>query len=66
MAGNAFYDLLANYAGDLASLPVYLDLERITLIKTDTIGHSLCKPLIDLNNHLFSSPPASDSGWGDF
>ena len=26
VAGNAFYDLLANYNGDLASFPAYLDL----------------------------------------
>ena len=29
VAGNAFYDLLANYAGDLASFPAYLDLVKI-------------------------------------
>ena len=29
VAGNAFYDLLANYAGDLASFPAYLDLVKV-------------------------------------
>ena len=29
VAGNAFYDLLANYAGDLSSFPVYLDLVKV-------------------------------------
>lgn len=29
VAGNAFYDLLLNYAGDLASLPAYLDLVKV-------------------------------------
>ena len=29
VAGNAFYDLLLNYAGDLASFPAYLDLVKI-------------------------------------
>ena len=29
VAGNAFYDLLANYAGDLANFPAYLDLVRV-------------------------------------
>ena len=29
VAGNAFYDLLVNYAGDLASFPAYLDLVRV-------------------------------------
>ena len=29
VAGNAFYDLLANYAGDLAIFPTYLDLVRV-------------------------------------
>ena len=29
VAGNALYDLLANYAGDLASFPAYLDLVRV-------------------------------------
>ena len=29
VAGNAFYDLLANYAGDLASFPAYLDLTKV-------------------------------------
>ncbi len=29
VAGNAFYDLLVNYAGDLASFPAYLDLVKV-------------------------------------
>jgi hypothetical protein len=29
VAGNAFYDLLANYGGDLASFPTYLNLVKI-------------------------------------
>ena len=29
VAGNALYDLLANYAGDLASFPTYLDLIKV-------------------------------------
>ncbi|MDO4889646.1 MAG: hypothetical protein Q4A25_03100 [Candidatus Saccharibacteria bacterium] len=29
VAGNAFYDLLVNYAGDLANFPAYLDLVRV-------------------------------------
>lgn len=29
VAGNAFYDLLLNYAGDLASFPAYLDLVKV-------------------------------------
>ena len=29
VAGNAFYDLLANYAGDLANFPAYLDLVKV-------------------------------------
>lgn len=29
VAGNALYDLLSNYAGDLASFPAYLDLVKI-------------------------------------
>ncbi len=29
VAGNAFYDLLVNYAGDLASFPAYLDLIKV-------------------------------------
>lgn len=29
VAGNAFYDLLTNYAGDLANFPAYLDLAKV-------------------------------------
>ena len=29
VAGNAFYDLLVNYAGDLANFPAYLDLVKV-------------------------------------
>ncbi|MBR3365901.1 hypothetical protein IKG48_02150 [Candidatus Saccharibacteria bacterium] len=29
VAGNAFYDLLLNYAGDLANFPAYLDLVKV-------------------------------------
>ena len=34
VAGNAFYDLLANYAGDLASFPAYLDLPSLIMPRT--------------------------------
>lgn len=48
VAGNAFYDLLANYAGDLASFPAYLDLvEVLKGTATDSEVDELIGILID-------------------
>ena len=48
VAGNAFYDLLANYAGDLASFPAYLDLVKVLKgTATDSEVDELIGILID-------------------